>query len=79
MANLALYWCVAMCTIRRLTLQFKSSNMLSNELFAITDRPIKRFGSMLVSKESFCEDMRLLKDIFANVNFNDVMCRPYFD
>lgn len=46
-----------------------------NQLFTIANMPIKRFGSMLVSKGQFNDYMRLLKENFAAVNLDTVMCR----
>ncbi len=46
-----------------------------NELFALTNMPIKRFGSMLVSKKSFAPYMQLLRDNFLESNLAHVMCR----
>jgi radical SAM/Cys-rich protein len=37
--------------------------------------PIKRFGSMLISKGQFADYMRLLKENFAEANLDGVMCR----
>lgn len=44
-------------------------------LYAITNMPIQRFGSTLISKGQFNDYMRLLKDNYAAENLNDVMCR----
>ena len=46
-----------------------------NELFALANMPIQRFGSMLISKGQFNDYLRLLKDNFAGVNLANVMCR----
>ncbi|MFY0658169.1 MAG: arsenosugar biosynthesis radical SAM protein ArsS [Neptunomonas phycophila] len=46
-----------------------------NQLFAIANMPIKRFGSMLISKGQFEPYMQLLKDNFAAANLPGVMCR----
>lgn len=46
-----------------------------NHLFALTNMPIQRFGSTLVSKGSFPEYMRLLRDNFCEENLGTVMCR----
>lgn len=45
-----------------------------NELFTVTNMPIKRFGSMLISKGKFGDYMRLLKENFAGANLASVMC-----
>ena len=46
-----------------------------NELFALTNMPIKRFGSMLISKGQFKPYLQLLKDSFVQGNLEGVMCR----
>ena len=46
-----------------------------NELYVLTNMPIKRFGSTLVSKGQFQPYMTLLKDNFQDANLAQVMCR----
>ena len=46
-----------------------------NELFALTNMPIQRFGSTLVSKGTFDTYMDLLKSSFQQQNLSGVMCR----
>ena len=46
-----------------------------NELFALTNMPIQRFGSTLVSKGTFETYMDLLKGSFQPQNLAGVMCR----
>jgi radical SAM/Cys-rich protein len=46
-----------------------------NQLFALANLPIQRFGSMLVSKGLFTEYMQLLKNSHRDENLNRVMCR----
>ncbi len=46
-----------------------------NELLTITNMPISRFGSMLLSKGQFEDYMQLLKDSYSDTNLNSVMCR----
>ena len=46
-----------------------------DELFTITNMPIQRFGSMLVSKGKFEEYMKLLRDSYVIENLKSVMCR----
>jgi len=46
-----------------------------NNLFTITNMPIKRFGSTLISKGQFKEYMQLLRDNFSEENLDSVMCR----
>ena len=46
-----------------------------NQLFTITNMPIARFGSTLLSKGQFEEYMTLLKDAFSAANMQGLMCR----
>jgi radical SAM/Cys-rich protein len=46
-----------------------------NHLLTITNMPIKRFGSMLVSRVEFDTYMELLKTSFSQTNLDTVMCR----
>ena len=46
-----------------------------NQLFTITNMPILRFGSTLVSRGQFDEYMDLLKSSYSQCNLADVMCR----
>jgi radical SAM/Cys-rich protein len=46
-----------------------------NQLFTITNMPIKRFGSTLISKGQFDEYMQLLKSSYRRDNLSSVMCR----
>ncbi len=46
-----------------------------NQLFTITNMPIKRFGSMLISKGQFEEYMALLRNAYNRDTLGDVMCR----
>jgi len=46
-----------------------------NELYALANMPIKRFGSMLVSKGEFEDYMRLLHENHDPANLDQVMCR----
>jgi radical SAM/Cys-rich protein len=46
-----------------------------NNLFALANMPIKRFGSTLVSKGQFKPYMDLLKDNFSEANLESLMCR----
>ncbi|MGE0436783.1 MAG: arsenosugar biosynthesis radical SAM (seleno)protein ArsS [Steroidobacteraceae bacterium] len=46
-----------------------------NRLLTITNMPIQRFGSMLISKGQFNDYMRLLKHNYAAGNLEGVMCR----
>ena len=46
-----------------------------NHLFALTNMPIQRFGSMLISKGQFDDYLKLLKHNFAAANLKTVMCK----
>lgn len=49
--------------------------ILFNRLFTLTNMPIKRFGSTLISKGEFDDYMMLLKDAHLDSNLEEVMCR----
>jgi radical SAM/Cys-rich protein len=46
-----------------------------NRLYALTNMPIQRFGSTLVSKGTFASYMQLLKGAHRHENLQTVMCR----
>jgi radical SAM/Cys-rich protein len=46
-----------------------------NRLFVLTNMPIQRFGSMLVSKGRFEHYMHVLKNAYQPENLESVMCR----
>jgi radical SAM/Cys-rich protein len=46
-----------------------------NQLFTITNMPIQRFGSMLLSKGQFNGYMQLLREAHQDANLKQVMCR----
>ncbi len=46
-----------------------------NELFALANMPIQRFGSTLVSKNQFEPYMKLLRGAHSDANLDGVMCR----
>lgn len=46
-----------------------------NHLLTITNMPISRFGSMLMSKGLYDDYLQLLKDNFSEDNLDNVMCR----
>jgi len=46
-----------------------------NNLYTLTNMPIKRFGSTLISKGEFDGYMALLKSAYQNANLETVMCR----
>ena len=46
-----------------------------NHLFALTNMPIQRFGSTLISKGQFHDYMQLLKSSYKPSNLDTVMCK----
>jgi radical SAM/Cys-rich protein len=46
-----------------------------NQLFTITNMPIKRFGAILMAKGQFDDYMALLKNSYQRENLKGVMCR----
>ena len=56
--------------------EFLSENygIYFNQLFTITNMPIARFGSTLLSKGQFETYMNLLKDSFSLANLQNLMC-----
>ena len=46
-----------------------------NHLFTLTNMPIQRFGSTLVSKGTFHSYMQLLRSAYRSENLDGVMCR----
>ncbi len=54
---------------------FEHFSIEFDQLFSITNMPIKRFGSTLVSKGQFSDYMTLLKDNYKAENLSEVMCR----
>lgn len=50
-------------------------NIQFNHLFTITNMPIKRFGSALISNGEFDNYMQLLKSSYSAENIKTVMCR----
>jgi radical SAM/Cys-rich protein len=49
--------------------------VLFNQLYVLTNMPIQRFGSTLVSKGQFDSYMTLLKNAYQPQNLDTVMCR----
>ncbi len=54
---------------------FEQFGIVFNQLFTITNVPVKRFGSMLLSKNEFIPYMELLQSAHQNENLGGVMCR----
>jgi len=50
-------------------------DIIFNGLFTITNMPIKRYGSWLISKGEFEPYMNTLKQSYQATNLDDVMCR----
>lgn len=46
-----------------------------NNLYTLTNMPIKRFGSTLISKGEFDSYMKVLKESYQTANLQTVMCR----
>jgi len=46
-----------------------------NQLYTLTNMPIQRFGSLLISKGQFHDYMNLLKSAYREENLDSVMCR----
>jgi radical SAM/Cys-rich protein len=46
-----------------------------DHLFALTNMPVQRFGSTLISKGTFGSYMQLLRDSYRGENLETVMCR----
>lgn len=53
----------------------KHFGIVFNQLFAITNMPIQRFGSTLVSKGQFGDYMATLKQAHQDANLSTVMCK----
>ncbi|MDI1309324.1 MAG: arsenosugar biosynthesis radical SAM protein ArsS [Methylotenera sp.] len=54
---------------------FEHFGIVFNQLFTVTNMPIQRFGSTLVSRGQFKDYMHLLKTNYAAGNLDSVMCR----
>ncbi|MCG8312620.1 MAG: arsenosugar biosynthesis radical SAM protein ArsS [Pseudomonadales bacterium] len=54
---------------------FDNFGIKFNNLLTLTNMPISRFGSMLISKGQFDDYMKLLRDNYAEHNLQSVMCR----
>ena len=54
---------------------FRNYGVIFNSLLTITNMPIKRFGSTLVSRKQFDTYMSLLKKNFDEKNLSSVMCK----
>ena len=50
-------------------------NIIFSNLYTLTNMPIQRFGSTLISKGQFAEYMQLLRDNYQAENLDSVMCR----
>jgi len=54
---------------------FERYGIRFNQLFTLANVPVKRFGSMLLSKGTFDDYLQVLKDSYSEKNLNGVMCR----
>lgn len=54
---------------------FERYGIIFNQLYAMANLPIQRFGSQLISKGLFAEYLQLLKDNYRQENLPSVMCR----
>lgn len=54
---------------------FEHFGILFDQLYALANMPIQRFGSMLISKGEFADYMRLLRGSHSDGNLDTVMCR----
>ena len=54
---------------------FDHFGIVFNELYALTNMPIQRFGSTLISRGDFAGYMDLLKTNYQAANLEQVMCR----
>lgn len=54
---------------------FQHFGIRFNQLFALTNMPVQRFGSTLLSKGTFNDYMKLLKSAYRAENLENVMCR----
>ncbi len=54
---------------------YENFGIVFNELFTVTNMPIQRFGSTLISEGKFNSYMQLLKENFSAANLDNVMCR----
>ena len=54
---------------------FEHYGIVFNQLYAMANLPIQRFGSMLISKGLFADYLQLLKDNYRQENLPGVMCR----
>jgi radical SAM/Cys-rich protein len=54
---------------------FERHGVVFNDLYALANMPIQRFGSTLISKEQFADYMALLEGAHRPDNLDGVMCR----
>lgn len=54
---------------------FNDHGIVFNELFALANMPISRFGARLLAKNQYTEYMTLLRDSYSESNLATVMCR----
>ncbi|MEX2366110.1 MAG: DUF3641 domain-containing protein, partial [Pseudohongiellaceae bacterium] len=54
---------------------YHDHGIVFNELFALANMPISRFGARLLAKNQYVGYMQLLRDSFSADNLDTVMCR----
>lgn len=54
---------------------FEEHGLHFNELFALANMPISRYGARLLAKGDYVPYMKLLRDSYAESNLQTVMCR----
>lgn len=54
---------------------FEQNGIVFNQLFTLTNMPIQRFGSMLISKNLFHDYLETLQRAHLDANLDKVMCR----
>jgi len=54
---------------------FEEHGLHFNELFALANMPINRYGARLLAKDQYVPYMQLLRNSFAASNLETVMCR----
>lgn len=54
---------------------YNDHGIVFNELFALANMPISRFGARLLAKHEYYPYMHLLRDSYSEANLDAVMCR----
>jgi radical SAM/Cys-rich protein len=53
----------------------RDHNVIFNDLFALANMPISRYGARLLAKNQYTDYMQLLRNAFSAPNLETVMCR----